>query len=278
MLIKLLKHEFRATGRLMLPMYLVLLVTALGANLSARGMLNSDFQPVETLTVLLTMAFGFAVVGVFLLAFILMLQRFYKNLLQDEGYLMLTLPVSIHEHIWSKLIVSSVWFAATVIAVCLASMVVAFDISFLRDFTEMLGEIVRGLRLLKVNEVFNGTVLILEFIVLAFLMLMAFSLQFYAALAAGHSRPSHKMAWSIGAFFGFQFAVQFCGTTLLVQLDRMGMFHFLKSFNEWVNEWNPTPLVAACAAMLIVIAFVVLYGAIFYAVTTFFLKRHLNLE
>ena len=28
MLIKLMKHEFRATGRIMLPLYLVLLVTA----------------------------------------------------------------------------------------------------------------------------------------------------------------------------------------------------------------------------------------------------------
>ena len=49
MLRKLLKHEFRATGRIMLPMYLVLLVTALGSNFidiwsrapMAKYMLNS---------------------------------------------------------------------------------------------------------------------------------------------------------------------------------------------------------------------------------------------
>ena len=34
MLRKLLKHEFRATGRIMLPMYLILLVTAVGSALA----------------------------------------------------------------------------------------------------------------------------------------------------------------------------------------------------------------------------------------------------
>ena len=41
MLRKLLKHEFRATARIMVPVYLVLLVTALGANFSTRGILET---------------------------------------------------------------------------------------------------------------------------------------------------------------------------------------------------------------------------------------------
>ena len=109
MLRKLLKHEFRATGRIMLPMYLVLLVTALGsANLSMRYLLDNDAWFLSMLGILLLTAFGFAIGGVFIVSFILMIQRFYKNLLQDEGYVMLTLPVSIHEHIWTKLTVSGV--------------------------------------------------------------------------------------------------------------------------------------------------------------------------
>ena len=38
MLTKLLKHEFRATARIMGPLYLVLLAVALGFNFSARLM------------------------------------------------------------------------------------------------------------------------------------------------------------------------------------------------------------------------------------------------
>ena len=126
MLRKLLKHEFRATGRIMLPMYLVLLVTALGSNLAGRKMLDGP-DILNTLGVLIVMAFGFAICGVMLMSFVLMIQRFYKNLLQDEGYLMFTLPASVHQHIWSKLIVSSVWFIVTVLAIIAASLVVAYQ-------------------------------------------------------------------------------------------------------------------------------------------------------
>ena len=44
MLRKLLKHEFRATARIMLPLYLVLLVTAVGANITTQGLSNSSYQ------------------------------------------------------------------------------------------------------------------------------------------------------------------------------------------------------------------------------------------
>ena len=123
MLRKLLKHEFRATGRVMLPMYLILLVTAVGSNLAGRGMLDRQSDILNILGVLIVMAFGIAICGALLMSFVLMIQRFYKNLLQDEGYLMFTLPVSVHQHVWSKLIVSAVWFAATILAIIAASLV-----------------------------------------------------------------------------------------------------------------------------------------------------------
>lgn len=271
MLIKLLKHEFRATGRIMLPMYLVLLATAVGSNFASRGIWDSDFAVLNILSVLIVMAFGIAIFGVFVMAFLLMIQRFYKNLLQDEGYLMFTLPVSVHQHIWTKLIVSAVWFVLTFLAVLLASFVVAFDVDFLGGFFEFIGELFRGLQKLEISETLNGTAFLAELTVLMFLGLMAFSLQFYAALAAGHSRPNHKLLWSVAAFFTFQFVMQMAGGLLLVNLDRVRFFRFSYS-------WNPTPAAAVHTGLLMVIAGTVIYGAIFYAVTTFFLKRRLNLE
>ena len=138
MLRKLLKHEFRATGRIMLPIYLILLVTAVGSNLAGRGMMDGRSEALNILGVLIIMAFGFAICGALLMAFVLMIQRFYKNLLQDEGYLMFTLPVSVHQHIWSKLIVSAVWFIATVLAIIAASLVVAYQGGFLRELLDLL--------------------------------------------------------------------------------------------------------------------------------------------
>ena len=104
MLTKLLKHEFRATARIMGPLYLVLLAVALGFNFSARLMDSGNFV-LNMLAALVVMAYVVAITAVFIVAFILMLQRFYKNLLGDEGYLMFTLPVTPAQHITAKLAV-----------------------------------------------------------------------------------------------------------------------------------------------------------------------------
>lgn len=277
MLRKLLKHEFRATARVMLPLYLILLATALGSNLSGRWMIGSQHEALSILGVLIVTAFGIAIAAVFIVAFIMMVQRFYKNLLQDEGYLMFTLPVSVHQHIWSKLIVSAVWFVATVLAVILAGMIVAYDVGILREFFDVLKWFFQGLQKLKISEALNGTVILAELFALVFLALMAFSLQFYAALAAGHSRPGHKMVWSVVLFFAFQFAIQFGGSLLFIGLDKVDFFQLVMQ-PITAMEVNLRGAAAVHAGLLLAIACVVVYGAIFYAVTTFFLKRHLNLE
>lgn len=272
MLRKLLKHEFRATGRIMLPMYLVLLVTALGSNLAGRWMIGSGNDILSILGALIVTAFGIAIFGVLVMSFVLMIQRFYKNLLQDEGYLMFTLPVSVHQHIWAKLIVSAVWFVLSVLAIIAASLIVAYDVGFLRMFFHVIQEFFHGLRLLKVSEALNGTVYLVEIAVLMFLSMAAFALQFYAALAAGHSRSGHKMVWSVVWFFGFQFGLQFLAGLLFSTLNHLRIPNLLNI------DWNLSPTAAIHVGLLLAIGMVVLYGAIFYAVTTFFLKKQLNLE
>lgn len=274
MLRKLLKHEFRATGRVMLPMIAILLAASVAANLSLRYLMDSRTWFFNMVGGLLLMALVAAIIGVCVVAFVLMIQRFYKNLLQDEGYVMLTLPVSIHQHIWSKLIVSSVWFIVTALAVILACCVTAFDLSIVKEILWGLGEIFQELRKVQAYYAINGTAIAIELIVLTFLGLAAMCLQFYAALAAGHSLPGHKLAWSVVWFFGLQFAFQTIGVGIIQLLDRAGFF-------DW-GIFHPDIHLDAMAGIHIGMGLLLLctvaYGAIFYAITTFFLKKRLNLE
>ena len=135
MLRKLLKHEFRATARIMGPLYLILLVTAIGANFSARVMDRADSKLLNILGALVVMAFVVAIIGVCFMSFALMLQRFYRNLLRDEGYIMFTLPASVHQQVWSKLIVSAVWYIATGVVVILSFLVAAYEVGFVSAFS-----------------------------------------------------------------------------------------------------------------------------------------------
>ena len=269
MLMKLLKHEFRATARIMGPLYLILLAAALAANLTA-GLLDADSFILNIVSALIVMAWFVAVIGVFIVAFILMLQRFYKNLLGDEGYLMFTLPVSVHQHVWSKLIVSAVWFILTGVVVFLSVLVLAFNVSFLTDLAEIFPKLFEQL---TAYYAVNGTAFILEALILAFAGCMTFSLQFYAALAVGHSFPNHKMALSVVFYFVFQFAMQILGAFLILALDEGPLYQLLMRLDFHIDG-----AAAVHFAMWILIALTALYGAVFYFVTALTLKKRLNLE
>ena len=274
MLRKLMKHEFRATGRIMLPLFLILLVTAVGANFSVRGMLDTGSRFLNVLGALLVMAFVIAIMGVCVMSMVVMVQRFYKNLLQDEGYVMMTLPVSVHQHIWSKLIVSAVWFALTLVVVCLACLIMAFDVELVQQiaagFRELFQEIYRNL---STYYAINGTAIVAEFLVLCFVGCCAMCLQFYAALAIGHSFPNHKMAWSVLWFFLIQFIMQFLGGMGIMLLDESWFHHLLLGWTD-----NISAMASVHLGMVTVILGEVIYGAVFYILTTWFLKKRLNLE
>ncbi len=270
MLRKLMKHEFRATGRIMGPLYLILLVTAMGANFSARVMDRSDSQLLNILGALVVMAFVVAIIGVCFMSFFLMLQRFYRNLLRDEGYIMFTLPASVHQQVWSKLIVSTVWFILTGIAVILSFLVAVYEVGFVSAFFRGLH---RVLEAMTAYYALNGTAFFLELAVLCFLSCAAFALQFYAAMAVGHSFSGHKLILSVAFYFGFQFVSQIIGTVLMVALAESPLMEFFATL-----DLHFTAMSVVHITMFVLLAMTAVYGAIFYFLTTYFLKKRLNLE
>lgn len=272
MLRKLLKHEFRATARIMLPLFGLLVLASVGANLSIRGMLDSDSTFLSTLGTILIMLFTVAIVAVGIMAFILMINRFYKNLLQDEGYVMMTLPVSIHQQIWSKLIVSTVWFAATVLVIILACCITAFDIRFMGELWREMKNIVHAV--IQYNHIVaNGAAFALEALILCILGSVSFCLRAYSAMAIGFSRPNHKGLFSVAAYIGTGVVLQILGG-IVISLLNDSWFHRL------LLGWEPN--VSAVAAMhlgmWLLILLEIIYAAVFYFLTVYFLQKHLNLE
>ena len=270
MLRKLLKHEFRATGRVMLPLFGLLLLASVGANLSIRGMLDSSSSFLTTIGTILIMLFTIAIIAVGIMALVVMVSRFYKNLLQDEGYVMMTLPVSIHQQVWSKLIVSTVWFAATVLVIILACCITAFDIRFM-------GELWRELRnMIQYNHmdvVFNGAAFAVELLLLCVLGSVSFCLRAYSAMAIGFSRPNHKGLFSVAAYIGIGVVLQILGG-IVISLLNDSWFHRL------LLGWEPqlSAVAAMHLGMWVIILLMAVYSAMFYFLTVYFLQKHLNLE
>ena len=264
MLMKLMKHEFRATSRIMLPMFLVVLVTAVGANISARTLMEVDNAFMNTLGVLVLSAFMIAIMAVCVIALLLMIQRFYKNLLQDEGYVMMTLPVSIHQQVWSKLLVSLIWFAATVAVICCAFFVLLFNIEFVIECFNVLG---RLLEEYYVPPEFMQALSVLGDLLLLFIVgTIGECLHIYASMAIGHSFPSHKVVWSVGLYFGIEFAAQFIVGIFMV------LFYGFDSFGL-VSMIAQNEIGAVHIMLLLAVLGQVVLDAVFYFLTTYFYQQ-----
>ena len=106
---KLLKYEWRAMMRTMLPIYGATLAVALINGFLFQNVFGTgsetpallEYTRIATMTLYI---FVMAAMGVF--TAVMVIQRFYKGLLRQEGYLMFTLPVKTWQLVFSKACVS----------------------------------------------------------------------------------------------------------------------------------------------------------------------------
>lgn len=266
MLSKLMKHEFRATARIMLPLYLILLVSAVFTNLFGRLTESYDVRILSILSGLFLSAFVVSIIGVTLMTFVFMIWRFYKNYMTDEGYLMFTLPTSTSQLIFSKVLVAAVWFLSTVVADILASLLMAFRLADVKELLQSFSQVFSY----KYGEIAANLVgYCAEALVIFLLGCIASSLMIYAAISLGHSFASKKILLSVVFFFAFNIALQILGSVLMVVfIGNMDAF----SYNYELTAGT------VHLVLCIIIGIELLFAAIFYFVTYATLRRRLNLQ
>lgn len=263
MLGKLMKYELRATARTMLPGFAAVLLLAGLTRLSAAFLMNRH-GVLGLLGGIIVFLFVIACMGIGILALVIMIQRFRDSLLGDQGYLTHTLPVTTSQNILAKLLTSVIWYFGTAVCGTLAIVVLAADqqmFSGLYEFARML------LREITPAYAAHGFFWVLELIVLITAALSAFSLVIYASMALGYRSSSRKGLLSALIFFGFNIATQFVGGALTVLLARS---------NLQLPALSPEASVHA--VLLLPALACVLYGLIFWFITSVNLKKHLNLE
>ena len=210
--------------------------------------------------------FAFTTFGVLLLTLVLMVYRFYKNLMTDEGYLMFTLPVSRSLLIWSKLIVSMAWgILSAVLAALMWTMVLSVT-----GGENLFAGIFRGLRSLMESLSGNATGCIVGLVVLLLAAGLASYLRFYAAISLGHSFSNHKLLLSVVFYIGFGIAVQ----TILSVVTAAGI-----RIDVDPDFWADPPAAALLSYVIWgTAAWSVLECAAYYILTLLTLKKRLNLQ
>lgn len=230
MLGKLIKHEFRATGRLMAPLFGALLLLAVFSRV-ANQILQQVPNPTRVLyivSVLLAIVYVLAGLGVMVFSTVLMIKRFHQNFLTDEGYLMFTLPVSVHSLLWSKLITAALFFLFTFAAELLALAIVIWQGGV---STELYNNFISGLRELGSYYTGNGITIALETFAMLFVSLLVTCLLFYAPMSIGYSFANHKGLLSVVFYFVIQAVQQIFGVFTLAGLadDSSLLNHLLQN-------------------------------------------------
>ena len=278
MLRKCLKHEFHATGRVMLPIYIAVLSLSVLTHFALNVLASDSKGLLNTLAGLTLALFIFGIIGACVGVVILAVKRFYASFFSDEGYLTMTLPVSTHKLIISRLLVSIVWYALTAL-VCIASIFVMVMKSsdwnnFLSGFGELMREIIKALPSLQSTTLTGIILLAVEILLCMVLAMTLFSLFIYAAIAVGHSFNKSKKLLSVVFAFVFYHvsqiaAVIFGAGTIDLVVKKMTQGGYS------IAEQGFAPVNAGVGAGAL---YLVLACAVFYFVTHFFITKKLNLE
>ncbi len=273
MLGKLLKHELRATSRVMLPFFGVLLALSVVSIFSFKYMGVVDNWFINLLLGLFAAAFFVGIMAIAVLALAVMVERFYKNLLGGEGYLMFTLPTGVHSLVWSKLLASLLWFLLTGIVVLLAICILVFAVNSV-DLGELfrslpsLGELFEALQSQAGISPGQFVLLGIEFLLLLAAAGLCSCLFFYAAMAMGHCFSNRKVFWSVIFFLGLGFVFQIFSVLFMMFIGHAEYSYFLSAADaaELISRF-----------MLYFLGFELFQGGILYAATTLSLKKGLNL-
>lgn len=280
MLGKLIKHEFRATGRLMAPLFgaLVLLALAVRANDLVFQHVESYSAFLNILNRLLIIAYVLALLGVMVFSTVLMIKRFHQNFLTDEGYLMFTLPTSVHSLLWSKLITAALFFIFTFLAEALSVAIVVWRGGLAREMFTGFADLFRAM---DSYYMANGLAFALEALALLFVSLLVTCLLFYAPMSIGYSFANHKGLLSVVFYFVIQAVLQIFGVAVLSGVVSDTAFHRLLTDamdNLGRTDTAAAAMQAAHGTMLLALFTELFLGAILYFLTYFMLRKHRNLQ
>ena len=200
MLGTLLKYEFKAVGRLLLPLYGAWLIAAIMLGLATAGTGTSGGS-VLFIVVSGILYGAFAMVAV-ILTCILLIQRFYKNLLGNEGYLMFALPVTTGQHLLNKILSGAFWGTTGLIVAAISGLLIA-------GFSQGFASVVDGFHFMFgdmdmiIEREPSMPLVIIELFVGAFVVFGETAAKLYAAIAVGHQWSNHRVMGAIAAFIGF---------------------------------------------------------------------------
>ena len=274
---KLMKYEIKSSMKLMAVIWAALIAASLLFSLSLHvltdiaverpgGGISFAIGIFEFITGLMYFA---VFVALIVATLVIVIMRFYKGLLGDEGYLMHTLPVKPWQLITSKGIIAALIVMISVLVAFLSILVLA-GVSGHETIPEMFG----ALGAIWEEEP-RMVLVIVEAIILLVLSVLKSVYQIYAALAIGQLANKHRILLSLGAYIGISMIMSILFLLIVAASDSVGTISWLSVFIA-NNDSDPFAISQMAIGIMFVLTAVQL--AAFHVVTERILSLKLNLQ
>ncbi len=230
---KLIKYDFRSAIRQIGPVWAALLVMSL-----VMGLLGSRFDSnliteSQLTSYILGLIPSLVFVGLFVatvvITIMIVVTRFYRGILGEEGYLMHTLPVSTGKLIASKGVVSAVVMIASGIIATISIFIIVIS-GDIPNFGEILDSILEAVK----NEP-KWLVFMLEICLYSIVGIMYQIYTIYAAMAIGQLSGKHRVLLSLGAFIGLSTLISTVNTRLLAGFVNSDISEKITDFESVLN-------------------------------------------
>ena len=261
---KLLKYDFRSMLKQFAFIWPAALALALVNRFTIDG-LDSSSGVGETTAGITMLVYMAILMAMFITALVFTIQRFYKGLLGDEGYLMHTLPVKPWQLIGAKLLCAVVTtFLSVVVAVLSILLIVPWDQADLQALFQGLGYIFSHWNV----QATHGIIGLLEFCLMMMTSFAVGYLQLYLSMSIGHLFNKNRVAMSVIAFIAINAVLSAVSNVLLSPS--------FDTLSRIIRNMSGTA--SFHSAMWSTMAGELVLCAVFFAGTEFILRKKLNLE
>lgn len=272
MLGKLIKYEFKGSGRVLLPLYGLVLVLAIITKIF-NGMSIYKFGSLGSITMgIVAFAYGLTIMAIMLTTVFLIIQRFSKTVYGDEGYLTHTLPVKSRDIIISKTISAICW-------TCLSGIIAMISVIIVGYQQNMFADLFKAIDMLR-NEIGADNMrqmitVMTNFSVVSIMGTIALIMMIYMCISIGQLFK-RKFIGSILSFLGASFIINLFTGIMANIMGESGFFDFIASME---NVATPEAAVSLINRFILLLAiFYVIKIVVFYFITNHLMTKKLNLE
>lgn len=280
---KLCKYEFKSIGRTLLPIYLAVIAVSV-INLISMKVTNNAFLStgnslLGNILGLFQAVAAFAYFGVmvalFVLTAVVIIQRFYKGLLCDEGYLMFTLPVKTWHLLASKATTALVMSVLSALTAMVSIFILTLGMAnYPLELVLSFFAFDKWALVFRSLTEFTPTwpLYVLESLLLAVAYGLSFLFHIYLALALGHLAKKHRIMMAVVAYIAISLIVSFLTGMLMLVLGSPTL-----GLDTWL-AYTLTPQGGLHLVFCGLLAYLFVQLVVYFFGTERILSKKLNLE